>query len=186
MFKSIIKSLSSTKTAEIMTLPNAPIGNIVNIPTPVIPQQSPPPLPIVTTILPSQNLNFLPQVVIPTIPSSITKVNQVTATLPNTTYDNPERPLWEPLGNVGSNTLVSSFNNIFTNTLSTGVINAGIVDADTISTINFYADIVNVDEATISSISTNAIELDGAYLTTANGIDLLLNGIPLATTQNLS
>lgn len=40
-------------------------------------------------------------------------------------------------------------------------------------------------EGTISSISTNALELDGAYLT-VSGSNLLLNGVIVATTSNLS
>jgi hypothetical protein len=39
---------------------------------------------------------------------------------------------------------------------------------------------------TISSFSTSLICLDGATLTTAGGTELLLNGIPLATTSNIS
>jgi hypothetical protein len=39
--------------------------------------------------------------------------------------------------------------------------------------------------ATISSINTQSIDLDGSYLNTAGG-ELLLNGIPIATTDNLS
>jgi len=38
----------------------------------------------------------------------------------------------------------------------------------------------------ISSFSTSAINLDGATLTTAGGTELLLNGIPVATTSNIS
>lgn len=39
---------------------------------------------------------------------------------------------------------------------------------------------------TISSLSTSIITLDGANLTTAGGTELLLNGIPVATTDNIS
>jgi hypothetical protein len=42
------------------------------------------------------------------------------------------------------------------------------------------------EELSCSSISTLGIILDGAILTTAGGNELLLNGIPVATTQNIS
>jgi hypothetical protein len=54
------------------------------------------------------------------------------------------------------------------------------MNAGSVSTIFFEA-----DEAFISTISTVAVVLDGSVLTTV-GTELLLNGIPLATTSNLS
>jgi hypothetical protein len=54
------------------------------------------------------------------------------------------------------------------------------MNAGSVSTIFLEA-----DEAFISTISTVAVVLDGSVLTTV-GTELLLNGIPLATTSNLS
>lgn len=72
------------------------------------------------------------------------------------------------------------------NTISTGIIDADYMSADILSTIQLNASMVDIHEGTISTLSTNAIELNGAYLTTQNGTELLLNGIPIATTANLS
>ena len=58
-------------------------------------------------------------------------------------------------------------------------INCGFISTQTIE----------AQEGIISSISTNSIDLDGNYLTTAKGTgnaELLLNGIPIATTENIS
>jgi hypothetical protein len=71
--------------------------------------------------------------------------------------------------------------------------NASTFTAQTINTSNLNVSgtatvqtLTVPTEATINSISTNSVELDGAYLTTANGTELLLNGVPLATLNNLS
>lgn len=106
---------------------------------------------------------------------------------------NDKRNFWLQSGTISSLTVnsltVTGIENASTlnaNSISSGILTSGGVEANTVSTIHFYADIINIDEATISSISTNAIELDGAYLNTAGGNELLLNGIPIATTANLS
>ena len=66
-----------------------------------------------------------------------------------------------------------------------------LINASTIKTKNLLADnvstgILNAGQAFISSIDTNEITLDQARLTVQNGSELLLNGIPIATTSNLS
>ena len=83
---------------------------------------------------------------------------------------NPNSNFWaKAIPSINSSTI--TVNNLNANNISTGIL---------------YADVALMDEATISSISTNAIELDGAYLTTVNGTEVLLNGIPIATTADLS
>jgi len=67
-------------------------------------------------------------------------------------------------------------NNVSTNKLSTATA--------FISSLN--ANYISSQVGTISSLSTSIITLDGATLTTAGGTELLLNGIPIATTANLS
>jgi hypothetical protein len=83
----------------------------------------------------------------------------------------------------------------------------GTILADSISTINLQAlneitgtnitaqnlvgDLLvandaNITDADITTLSTSGINLDGAVLTTVNGTELLLNGLPIATTDNLS
>jgi hypothetical protein len=111
---------------------------------------------------------------------------------------NPNRNFWLASGAISTLTVnnlivtqgasISSINtnNVSTQNVTTESLEAGGIQTATLSTINFYADIANIDEATISSISTNAVELDGAYLTTSGGNELLLNGVPIATTANLS
>ena len=64
-------------------------------------------------------------------------------------------------------------------------LSALIGDISTLTTDFFSTNIAEIDEAYISSLSTKGIYLDGALLTTV-GNELLLNGIPLATTSNIS
>ena len=82
------------------------------------------------------------------------------------------------LGSGGSGGQISTFTSdvFITSTLTVLEVNAG-----TLSTIFLEA-----ESAFISSISTAALILDAATLTTAGGTELLLNGIPLATTSNIS
>jgi hypothetical protein len=82
------------------------------------------------------------------------------------------------LGSGGAGGQVSTFTSdvFITSTLTVLEVNAG-----TLSTIFLEA-----ESAFISSISTAALILDAATLTTAGGTELLLNGIPLATTSNIS
>jgi len=67
-------------------------------------------------------------------------------------------------------------NNVSTNKLSTA--------SAFISSLN--ANYISSQVGTISSLSTSIITLDGATLTTAGGTELLLNGIPVVTTANIS
>lgn len=89
-----------------------------------------------------------------------------------------------------------TFQTIQANTVSTGTLQAGIavvglVDATSISTqfINCTSSLstfeLQADTGYISSIYNSGINLDGQEIT-ANATDLLLNGVPIATTANLS
>jgi len=64
-------------------------------------------------------------------------------------------------------------------------LSALVGDISTFTADFFSTNIAEIDEAYISSLSTKGIYLDGALLTTV-GNELLLNGIPLATTSNIS
>lgn len=77
----------------------------------------------------------------------------------------------------GGASAVSTFDNLFV----TSTLTALDIVAFNISTTYLEA-----DNAVISSLSTLGIYLDGALLTTAGGSELLLNGIPVATTSNIS
>ena len=73
-------------------------------------------------------------------------------------------------------------------TFSTVTISTANIDNATIADINnlfLSTQIIQAEEAFVSSISTFGIYLDGSVLTTA-GPDLLLNGVPIATTSNIS
>lgn len=82
-------------------------------------------------------------------------------------------------------------NLVSTGTLQAGVATADLVDATAISTqfINCTSSLstfeLQADTAYVSSIYNSGINLDGQELT-ANAQDLLLNGVPIATTANLS
>jgi len=99
------------------------------------------------------------------------------ATLSQDTYIASGAPL-TGLGGGGS-TASSTFSSIYvadstvTQALISGYISTSILDAD---------------EAYISTLSTTKLWLDDNVLTTASGpgAELLLNGIPIATTENLS
>jgi hypothetical protein len=87
-----------------------------------------------------------------------------------------------PLSVVGSGGggIVSSFSTIYVSTANVDYLN-------TIDITNFFlsTQIIEAEEAFISSISTFGLYLDGSLLTTV-GNELLLNGIPIATTSNIS
>lgn len=80
----------------------------------------------------------------------------------------------------GGGSAVSTFDNLFiTSTLTT---------LDLVA-FNISTSFIEADDAIISSISTLGIYLDGVLLTAApagGGSELLLNGIPIATTSNIS
>jgi hypothetical protein len=77
----------------------------------------------------------------------------------------------------GGGSAISTFDNLFV----TSTLTASKIDAFDISTFFLEA-----DDASISSLTTLGINLDGALLTTAGGSELLLNGVPVATTSNIS
>ena len=87
----------------------------------------------------------------------------------------------------GGGSAVSSFLDLYSVSTITSTLlvqaNANIVNLNAANISTIY---LETDEAFISSISTQGIVLDGAVLTTAGGSELLLNGIPVATTANLS
>ena len=68
---------------------------------------------------------------------------------------------------------------------SSTITTSTLIALDVIS-FNISTTFLEVDNAVISSISTLGIYLDGALLTTAGGSELLLNGVPVATTSNIS
>jgi hypothetical protein len=75
-----------------------------------------------------------------------------------------------------------------TNTFSTIFISSGNIDYLNVVDINNFflsTQIVEAEELYASSISTLGLYLDGSLLTTV-GNELLLNGIPIATTSNIS
>ena len=96
-------------------------------------------------------------------------------------YVNLTTSYWAKNGGIGSQ---STFSTI---TISTANIeNATIAD---INNLFLSTQIIEAEEAFISSISTLGIYLDGNLLTTApagGGNELLLNGVPIATTSNIS
>ena len=73
-------------------------------------------------------------------------------------------------------------------TFSTVYVSTAIIENAVIADINnlfLSTQIIEAEEAFVSSISTLGIYLDGSLLTTA-GSELLLNGVPIATTDNIS
>lgn len=98
-----------------------------------------------------------------------------------------------PLSVIGSGgALVSTFSTLAVSTIDiTGeAIITNLIAGSVSSMIGEFDLLVAKDTSTItleaSTISTLAITLDGNVLTTAKGGELLLNGIPIATTQNIS
>ena len=77
----------------------------------------------------------------------------------------------------GGGSAVSTFDNLFVTSTLTAL---------DIAAFNISTTYLEADNAVISSLSTLGIYLDGALLTTAGGSELLLNGIPVATTSNIS
>ncbi len=85
--------------------------------------------------------------------------------LPNISYANTNTPLF----------LLANISSLNVNTVSTNSIQTNTLNANFISTA----------DCELSSIFATVLDLDGQVLT-ANPTELLLNGIPLATTANLS
>ena len=94
------------------------------------------------------------------------------------TYVNILTPL--TVVGTGGGGLTSSFSTIYVSTANVDYLN--VLDIN-----NFFlsTQIVEAEEIYASSISTLGIYLDGSLLTTV-GNELLLNGIPIATTSNIS
>jgi hypothetical protein len=89
-----------------------------------------------------------------------------------------------------------TFQTIQANNVSTGILQAGVTIVDQVNATSISSQFINctstlstffleADTAYISSIYNSGINLDGQELT-ANATDLLLNGVPIATTANLS
>ena len=86
-----------------------------------------------------------------------------------------------PLSIIGSGgSVVSTFSTIFISSASVDYLN--VVELNNFS---LSSQIVEAEELYASTISTLALNLDNSLLTTV-GTELLLNGIPLATTSNIS
>ena len=94
-------------------------------------------------------------------------------------YINIDQPYWAKFGAAGG--AISTFSTATISSLQSDEITALNINNFFLST-----QILEAEEAFISSISTLGIYLDGAILTTAGNIELLLNGIPVATTSNIS
>lgn len=103
-------------------------------------------------------------------------------------------------GNIVANSITASnakigdisANNISTGNLLAGVINTNFLSVSSIETANivkaneFSSIFTYADEGTVSTLFTQHIILDQATLDVVNGNSLLLNGVPIATTQDLS
>ena len=93
-------------------------------------------------------------------------------------YSQVVRNNYDPVfGSVNSSTITA-------NTIVTSTINAQVGNVSSI-----YANYAQINSGFISSISTTSITLDGNTIDTAGsgfGSVLLLNGVPIATTSNLS
>jgi len=87
-----------------------------------------------------------------------------------------DKAAWAPYFSVGA----FNASTISTQTLTASTINASSIVAYSVSSV-----LLDAEEINTSTISTIALDLDGQYLT-ATGSNLLLNGIPIATTANLS
>ena len=100
------------------------------------------------------------------------------AALSQDTYLNQDTPLTV----IGGGAAISTFSTLTTSSLNvTGELIANSVVSGNISSI-----FGEFDEVYASSISTLGLYLDGNLLTTAGTGELLLNGIPIATTSNIS
>jgi len=80
-------------------------------------------------------------------------------------------------------------NSISTNTINGANANISSLQTNNLSTTYLETSTLYATEGTVNFLSTNTIEIDGNYLTSDNvgtGGELLLNGIPIATTANLS
>jgi hypothetical protein len=84
---------------------------------------------------------------------------------------------------------LATISSINVNTIKVSTINADVASISTLNTSSIYANYAQISSGFISSISTTNITLDGNTLDTGGGgfgATLLLNGIPIATTANIS
>ena len=87
----------------------------------------------------------------------------------------------------GGGSAVSSFETLYSiSSITSTLLVQGDARVLNLTAYGLSTTFLEADEAFISSISTIGIILDGAVLTTAGGTELLLNGIPVATTANVS
>lgn len=83
----------------------------------------------------------------------------------------------------------ATISSINVNTIKVSTINADVASISTLNTSSIYANYAQISSGFISSISTTSITLDGNTLDTGGGgfgATLLLNGVPVATTANIS
>ena len=90
--------------------------------------------------------------------------------LPNITYANINTPLF----------LLANVSSLNVNTISTTLIQAATANVSSL-----YANYISSADVEVSSIFATVLDLDGQVIT-ANPTELLLNGIPIATSSNLS
>lgn len=167
--------------------PSAP--SYVPVVPPVIPSPQPPSnTPIVPTfVTPSAPAPvILPAKPVTSQPIILTTTTNIPPTgniLPNITFQSQGIPYYIPLSYLSS--LVPK-DPLFVSTVNAGTVNANIMNASTINSISTFS----------QNISTNYIETTEAYVDdkltldnqvlTADATSLLLNGIPLVTTANIS
>jgi hypothetical protein len=175
-FQQILQVVPPTPVVE---FPSQPL--VVNCPPLVLPFVNPP-LPPPVYVAPVHN----PTIILPARPQGLTTPVSVPPVgtkpsgqiLPNITYQNNEQPYFIPYY------YLSSLQKQDPLTVST--LNAGVINVSTLNSISTFA----------LNISTNYIEATEAYVNdkltldnqvlTADATSLLLNGIPLVTTANLS
>jgi hypothetical protein len=90
---------------------------------------------------------------------------------------------------VVTNNYTPVFGSVNSSTINANTIIVSTINAQTTNTSSIYAEYARISSGFISSISTTSITLDGNTIDTAGsgfGSVLLLNGIPIATTSNLS
>ena len=159
---STLKQVIFLESAKVISTPTValPVQNI-NTSAPVIPTyipvlQPPPKAPL--SIKPSLSLNQPLLTINPTQPSG--KI------LPTQVYQNPAQPYFIPFSELS--------------TLQVGNISTIV---NTVS--SFINPVLNASTILCQELDANKISLDNAILT-ANNTELLLNGVPLATIENLS
>lgn len=137
------------------------------------------------------HLIYLPPVIDPVYVTTPSKIP------PNLTTTGAGYSMFAPANGNPSNITTNTINAVTGNitTLNTDVgnistLNALLGNISTLNTINGNIDNVNTNIlstgiAYINTVSSAVLNLDGNVLTTS-GADLLLNGIPIATTSNIS